>query len=241
MQRLCALSKQSRLQLRPTRLLLASSALRLDSRSFGDRRGVVKWFNCDRGYGFITSEGEDYFVHYSCISEVQGDPSFRSLAQGEQVEFDIDIEAETGRARAMNVTGPGGNPVQGAVRGQTFDSTESQGRGGRFPVNTRIEIQERKSRPTRKFWGRISRGCPGRYPSGRPVSVGQALKTLEILKPSLSVQTSLPKGADIHDGQKNPVFSGDFMLASVPICHLVFFFLGFPAFSSLNCQDQTHT
>ncbi|MBI1847311.1 MAG: cold-shock protein [Candidatus Rokubacteria bacterium] len=48
--------------------------------------GRVKWFNDAKGYGFITQEGgEDVFVHYSAI-DGQG---FRSLAEGDQVEFEV--------------------------------------------------------------------------------------------------------------------------------------------------------
>jgi CspA family cold shock protein len=49
--------------------------------------GVVKWFNPDKGYGFIArSDGdEDVFVHYSAI---QAD-GYRSLDEGQTVEFDV--------------------------------------------------------------------------------------------------------------------------------------------------------
>jgi cold shock protein len=49
-------------------------------------RGTVKWFNGDKGYGFISQEnGPDLFVHYS---EIKGN-GFRSLNEGDPVEFDI--------------------------------------------------------------------------------------------------------------------------------------------------------
>ncbi len=49
-------------------------------------KGVVKWFNNSKGYGFITPEsGNDVFVHYSAI---QGE-GYKTLEEGQQVEFEI--------------------------------------------------------------------------------------------------------------------------------------------------------
>ncbi len=48
--------------------------------------GTVKWFNPDKGYGFIAAEtGEDIFVHFSAIQST----GYRSLNEGQSVEFDI--------------------------------------------------------------------------------------------------------------------------------------------------------
>jgi CspA family cold shock protein len=48
--------------------------------------GKVKWFNADKGYGFINrGEGEDIFVHYSQIME----NGYRSLEEGQEVRFDL--------------------------------------------------------------------------------------------------------------------------------------------------------
>ena len=61
-------------------------------------RGMVKWFNDRKGYGFISAEGQsDVFVHFSAI-EGNG---FRTLREGEQVEFEI--KASERGAEASNV------------------------------------------------------------------------------------------------------------------------------------------
>ena len=50
-------------------------------------RGKVKWFNNQKGYGFIAADtGKDVFVHHSSI---QGD-GYKSLEEGQEVEFDIE-------------------------------------------------------------------------------------------------------------------------------------------------------
>ncbi|SFE97885.1 cold shock protein (beta-ribbon, CspA family) [Paenibacillus catalpae] len=68
------------------------------SRRLCQLKGTVKWFNAEKGYGFISVEnGEDVFVHYSSI---QGD-GFKALEEGQSVEFEI-TQGNRG-AQASNV------------------------------------------------------------------------------------------------------------------------------------------
>jgi cold shock protein len=51
------------------------------------KQGTVKWFNSEKGFGFIEVEGEnDVFVHFSAI---QGE-GFKTLDEGQKVEFDVE-------------------------------------------------------------------------------------------------------------------------------------------------------
>ena len=61
--------------------------------------GTVKWFNADKGYGFISREdGDDLFVHFS---EIQGE-GFKTLDEGATVEFDV-TQGNQGKMQASNV------------------------------------------------------------------------------------------------------------------------------------------
>ncbi|MBQ7358535.1 MAG: cold-shock protein [Lachnospiraceae bacterium] len=64
--------------------------------------GTVKWFNAQKGYGFITNEAtnEEVFVHFSAIN-AQG---FKSLEEGQKVSFDTETDPQNGKVRAINVT-----------------------------------------------------------------------------------------------------------------------------------------
>ncbi|KAK9108692.1 hypothetical protein Sjap_016768 [Stephania japonica] len=78
--------------------------------------GVVKWFNGQKGFGFITPDdgSEDLFVHQSSIKA----DGYRSLADGEAVEFFVET-GDNGKTKAVDVSGPDGSFVQG-TRKDTF-------------------------------------------------------------------------------------------------------------------------
>lgn len=62
------------------------------------QNGTVKWFNAEKGYGFIQVEGaDDVFVHYSAIQE----EGFKTLDEGQSVEFEV-VEGDRG-PQAANV------------------------------------------------------------------------------------------------------------------------------------------
>jgi len=62
------------------------------------KKGIVKWFNAKKGFGFITVEGEgDVFVHFSAIVG----EGFKSLEEGQAVEFEI-VQGDRG-PQAANV------------------------------------------------------------------------------------------------------------------------------------------
>jgi len=105
---------------------------RADSRDRGDDRadfdseklqfGTCKWFNNEKGFGFISPDdgSESIFVHQSQI-HARG---FRSLAEGEKVEYKMTQESD-GRYKAIQVTGPDGDHCKGQPRDDYGD------RGGR--------------------------------------------------------------------------------------------------------------
>lgn len=64
-------------------------------------KGKVKWFNAEKGYGFIEREGQaDVFVHYSAINT----KGFRTLNEGDVVTFDVEAGKNGKGPQAVNVT-----------------------------------------------------------------------------------------------------------------------------------------
>lgn len=64
-------------------------------------QGTVKWFNSEKGYGFIANDegGEDVFVHFSAI-QAQG---YKSLNEGQKVTFNTETDPRNGKLRATDV------------------------------------------------------------------------------------------------------------------------------------------
>ena len=91
--------------------------------------GTVKWFNNTKGFGFISPDeegAEDIFVHQTAI-KAEG---FRSLGEGEKVEYDVEDDAAKGKPRAINVTGPDGANCKGAPRRRRRPRKAKEGEGG---------------------------------------------------------------------------------------------------------------
>lgn len=82
-------------------------------------RGRVKWFDAQKGYGFIEREGEeDVFVHYSAIQQ----EGYKTLDDGEEVEFEV-IQGDRG-PQAANVVrlGASTTPSEPAPEEESTDS-----------------------------------------------------------------------------------------------------------------------
>jgi len=63
--------------------------------------GTVKWFNTQKGYGFIQPEsgGKDVFVHISAVERA----GLRELREGQRVSFDVEVDRKTGKSAAENL------------------------------------------------------------------------------------------------------------------------------------------
>jgi cold shock protein len=84
------------------RALLAMAGAASTTKKVKMAQGTVKWFNGDKGYGFIAVEGgPDVFVHVSAITG----GGYRSLEEGQKVEFDITQGQKGPQAENVRVTG----------------------------------------------------------------------------------------------------------------------------------------
>jgi cold shock protein len=80
----------------------AMGGCRMHNQEVKMAQGTVKWFNGDKGYGFIAVEGgPDVFVHFSAITG----SGYRSLEEGQKVEFDITQGQKGPQAENVRVTG----------------------------------------------------------------------------------------------------------------------------------------
>ncbi len=72
--------------------------------------GTVKWFNAQKGYGFIQPEGggKDVFVHISAVERA----GLRELREGQRVSFEVVVDRKTGKSAAENLK----TTVMNAVR-----------------------------------------------------------------------------------------------------------------------------
>ena len=95
----------------------------VDVESAKRTKGEVVWFNARYGYGWISYNGSnnDAYVQFS---DIVGD-GFKRLNEGQQVEFKL-VEQGNGDAKAVEVTGPGGEPIKNDLKRGGSRDTKTQ-------------------------------------------------------------------------------------------------------------------
>jgi CspA family cold shock protein len=75
--------------------------MRLGRKEINMATGIVKWFNPDKGYGFIqpTDGSTDVFVHISAVERA----GMRSLAEGQKISYDLVVDPRKGKTSADNL------------------------------------------------------------------------------------------------------------------------------------------
>jgi len=89
------------------------------------QQGVVKFFNVEKGYGFIDTGNGDIFVH---ANDIQGNP----LQEGDEVYFDEEFDQMKNKSRAANVTGGTGQKGFGGGKGGGYGKGGGFGKGGGY-------------------------------------------------------------------------------------------------------------
>ncbi|GAA5830235.1 hypothetical protein JCM11251_001279 [Rhodosporidiobolus azoricus] len=181
--------------------------------SSGEKRtGHCKFFNAQKGFGFVLDDqasqlgNEEVFVHYTAILTVQGGPGgFKSLLEGEAVEYDI---VQSGKGwQAQNVTGPNGAPCIGTPPGAVTKAPP-----------TSLNVDRRSSA---SYEQRANEFMPGRRASGLTSSMsssngrarmgsgyyssGAASTTRSTYSSPSSRQVPLPSGAPSFHQSYQPV------------------------------------
>ena len=113
---------------------MSSEDVTTDSASTSRHIGRVKWFNNQKGYGFLTfmtesGEWEDVFVHHSALAGEDTD-SFRYLVQDEYVEF-CRVSSSEALATASDVTGPIRNKLAYQLRNERRVEVQQEGNEGK--------------------------------------------------------------------------------------------------------------
>eukprot|EP00397_Hematodinium_sp_SG-2012_P064277 GEMP01090543.1.p1 GENE.GEMP01090543.1~~GEMP01090543.1.p1 ORF type:complete len:121 (-),score=35.09 GEMP01090543.1:437-799(-) len=91
-------------------------------------RGNVKWFNPEKGFGFITPQdgSEEVFAHYTDIVT----EGFKSLGDGEEIEYILGVDPSNQKPRALEISGPDGAAVTGSQR-KRRKGGKGKGKGGK--------------------------------------------------------------------------------------------------------------
>ncbi|GAA6022119.1 hypothetical protein JCM8202_000115 [Rhodotorula sphaerocarpa] len=141
----------------PRRSSRATIRQRLEGGEIIDSKGSVKFFDVERGFGFIIDDnaeelGADVFVHYTGIEQLRG---FRCLAQHERVEYVL-VKHTSGRFQALKLRGEHGAPLKGLGDPRQAAAFDRMNRKAAI----RWSEDEEDTRPPPRFQGRNRRIDP---------------------------------------------------------------------------------